>query len=215
MKRWLVTLGGGALALTIIFNGIGSPVFAQDDTATPEDATETIDPQQAYLEALAEELGIPVEDLEAAVTNARLDKVDLWAEQARVHISEGEGLFPAFPGMGGMVEPAMGGTMKPRFEHRIDARGHGAFLESMDDFAAFLGITEDEIISSLQDGMTILEIAEANGKTYDDVRAFLIEQATSRIDERLQEMVSDGAGAAEETSDTTEALDPAVDVATA
>jgi hypothetical protein len=206
MKRWLVTLGGGALALTIILNGIGSPVFAQDDTATPADATETVDLQNAYLVALAAELGIPVEDLEAAATNARLALVDLRAEQARTRIAEGEGVFSPFPGMGGMVEPALGGMMEPRFQHRIEGRGYGAFLQSMDDFAAFLGITEDEIVSGLQDGTTILEIAEANGKTYDDVRTFLIEQATSRIDERLQEMVSD---------DEPTTLDPAVDVATA
>ena len=51
--------------------------------------------------------------------------------------------------------------------------------------AAFLGITEDELKAEL-DGSAFLEVAEANGKTIDDVRAFLIQQATDQIDERLQ-----------------------------
>ncbi|MEZ4507642.1 MAG: hypothetical protein R2848_17755 [Thermomicrobiales bacterium] len=65
----------------------------------------------------------------------------------------------------------------------------------MADAAIFLGITEDELRTEL-DGSTFLAVALAHGKTNDDVRAFLIQQATEQIDERLQ-AAADAAASAE------------------
>ena len=69
----------------------------------------------------------------------------------------------------------------------MGGRGGYSIVRGVDvaDAAAFLGITEEELKDQI-DGSTFLQIAEANGKTTEDVRAFLIQQATAQIDERLQ-----------------------------
>jgi hypothetical protein len=182
MNRWLVMLGGGALALVIFLNGIGDFAFAQDESATPStDTTEEVDMEQAYLEALAASLGVTVPELESAMTAANLELIDLWAAQARDAVSQGGQLFPGIGGFGG-----------PRGDRGdgVGGQGRHAFGVSAADLATFLGITEDEVRTGLQGGMTIVELAEANGKTYDELRAFLVDQATARIDERLQEAIS-------------------------
>jgi len=71
-------------------------------------------------------------------------------------------------------------------QDRIDDRRERV-LEHIDltDGAAFLGITEDELRAELQSGKTPIEIAEEHGKTQDEIRAFLVQQATERIDARL------------------------------
>lgn len=191
VKRWLVILGGGALALTIVISGIGAPVFAQDDATTTVDVS-AIDIRQQYLEAIAAELGVPVDDLESAITTANLQMVDLWAERARDRILQGQWLLPGLVGAG----------IRGAGDHDRD-RLHVHDGANVAALAAFLGITEDEIRSSLQGGLTLIELAEANDKTYDELRTFLIDLATERIDARLQKTISAADDASGGTDDTT------------
>ena len=81
-----------------------------------------------------------------------------------------------------MIEPGVSIVVGP------DNRG--AELEGI---AEFLGVSEGELQDDLRSGMSLVEIAEANGKTREEIRTYLIERATERIDEQLQESTSDGA----------------------
>ncbi len=85
-----------------------------------------------------------------------------------------------------------GGMIRDRMDHRRER-----VIENIDlaDAAVFLGITEDELRTELQSGNTPLEIAKAHGKTQAEIRTFLIQQATERIDARLQAATDAAAGA--------------------
>lgn len=140
----------------------GTPAAGAPGESTGESAKET------YLAALAEKLGVTPEQLQTAIdeTNAEL------------------GIDGESRGMGG-----------PRDSHRGNdngrpGRGHqegNSFLRgiALADAATFLGITEDELRTELATS-AFLKVAEAHGKTTEEVRAFLIQQATIAIDERLQ-----------------------------
>jgi hypothetical protein len=199
MKRWLIAAGGGLLALTVVLTGVHTTGLAQEEAspATEEGLNEEEDfnIRDAYLEALAAELGITVEDLEAAMNNAQMQVIDRWAQEAKDRVESGE---PVFPNLGGILggfgegfgidlpfrELRPGSMTGPDVSIVVGPEMRGAELEGL---AEFLGIAEDELRDDLRSGMSLVEIAEANGKTQDELRTYLIEQATEAIDERLQE----------------------------
>ena len=206
MKRWLIATGGGLLVLTLVLTGIGSAVFAQNDTTTPA-AEEELDPRDAYLETLAAELGVTVDELETAMTDAELQMIDRWAEEARDRVAEGGSLFPGMHGPfsdsgrdGPRIRIHGGGMIGPEITMILGREGPG---EGVANMATFLGISEDDLRADFQSGLSLVEVAESYGKTYDDLRAYLIEQATERIDERLQEPASE-TGESEDTTGTPE-----------
>jgi hypothetical protein len=201
MKRLLVGIGGTALALTLGLAALTGSVFAQD-TATPETDEETTTSGDDFVGKLAENLGISTEELEAAIDDTQTEMIDQWADEAKERVENGEPLLPWFgdliPGhRGGIAEgpfgrlPDFGIEGGPGIERSING-------VDLAELANFLGTTEDDLEAEFRDGKNIVEIAEDHGKTVEELRAFLIEQATSAIDERLQE-------ASESNSDSSEA----------
>ena len=93
------------------------------------------------------------------------------------------------PGWGGPngADSGHGDDQDGNAPSKTPGRSCGSILRGIDlaDAATFLAITEDELKTELETG-TFLDIATSHGKTTDEVRAFLIEQATADIDERLQ-----------------------------
>ncbi len=189
VKRILLAIGSLALVAMLGISMIGNAVDAQD-TATPEagdgtavggQTTETQDSaKDAYLAALAANLGVTTDELQAAIDATN---TDLGVEG---------GVMGGFKG--GKGDGHRGGHDESRGD--MGGRAGSSMLRGVDAAAAavFLGITEDELKTQI-DGSTFLAIALANGKTTEDVRAFLIEQATAQIDERLQAATDASAGA--------------------
>lgn len=182
MKRIFLAIGSLALVAMLGITMVGTGVVAQD-TATPEAGGTTTETKEsardAYQAALAANLGVTTEELQAAIdaTNTEL------------------GIEGGF--MGGKGDGHRGGRDEAR--GGMGGPGGGSILRGVDlaAAAAFLGITEDELRSEA-DGTSFIIVAEAHGKTTDEVRAFLIEQATEQIDERLQ-AASDAAASDEAT----------------
>ncbi|MCC6944458.1 MAG: hypothetical protein IT335_07760 [Thermomicrobiales bacterium] len=178
MKRWIAAIAASAFALTIVIGGFSELVRAQDESATPLPELETVDEQSvSFTEALAAELGISVDALEVAIDNAQTTS--------------------GTNGFGGK----RGSSGGPDGDHRSggnrgDGGRSGGSLGGFSgvttgDLATFLGVTEDDIRADRESGLNIVEIAESHGKTESDLRAFLIEQATARIDERLAGLAED------------------------
>ncbi len=162
MNRYLKAISGVGLVALLGITLVIGVVDAQ--TSPPGAGTsvtgEKTSKREQFLNTLAGNLGVPVETLQSAF------------QQTVDEVGFRSGPFGGF--RFGIMD-------------RIDER-RGWMLEHMDlsDGAAFLGITEDELRAELQSGKSPLEIAEEHGKTIEDIRAFLIQQATDRIDERLQ-----------------------------
>ena len=186
MKRRGLVIGSGLMMLVVGLLLVGGNVFAQ--SATPAaNSSNSDDFRQAYINAAAAELGVSSADFEAAMTAGELAVVDQMGANARARIENGEGLFP----FGGRDGGRDGGRHhgRDRGGDRFDMGMRDG--SGMSDMATFLGITENDLKASLKGGDTLAEIATANGKTLDELRTFLIQQATDRIDQRLQETTVD------------------------
>ena len=163
MNRYLKSIGGVGLVALLGITMVNGVVDAQTN-GTPGAGTsvtgEKTSKRDQFLNTLAGNLGVSVETLQTAY------------QQTVDEAGFGPGPF--------------GGRFRVAIMERLDERRE-RIIEHIDlsDGAAFLGITEDELRAELQSGRTPLEIAQENGKSQDEIRAFLIQQATERIDARL------------------------------
>ena len=223
MKRIFLAIGSLALVAMLGLSLIGQNADAQD-TATPEAGSSTTTESQttetkesnkdAYLAALAANLGVTTEELQAAIdaTNTELGfegRISIGGWHQGGSGSSGDFNRPSGGNdgnRGGNGPGGMGGNNGDSFLRGIDLAGA----------ATFLGITEDELKTELETG-SFLEIAETHGKTIDDIRAFLIQQATDQIDERLQAASDAPAGdeATEKPAEESTTISEATEVPTA
>jgi hypothetical protein len=140
--------------------------------------------EQAVIDAAAKELGVEPEALESALENALGARIDaavaagrLTEEQAaelKERLNDGE--LPLFGGRGG--GPGHHG-----------GRGlglHGG--ELVDSAAAYLGLSEDELRSQLQDGKSLADVAAAEGKTVAGLKTAL----RAAAEEKLADAVESG-----------------------
>jgi hypothetical protein len=185
MNRVLKSIGGVGLVALLGITVVSGVVDAQSNGTPGAETSVTGDKtskRDRFLSTLAGNLGVPVESLQTAFQQT-VDEV-------------GGGPF------GGRFQ----GMIRDRI---VDRRERVIEHIDLTDGAAFLGITEDELRAELQSGKTPLEIAEEHGKTIEEVRAFLIQQATDRIDERLQAASDAPAGSDSAEVPAAPALTPA------
>jgi hypothetical protein len=163
--------------------GAATVVNAQTPTPTP---TQSAGSQQrtqmadAYITRLAQNLGVTPDRLRDALKQTALQEVDaavargdLTAQQAqtakdRINSDEFGGFGFAF-GRGGPGGP--GG-------------GHGIFVER-DQLAQFLGITAEQLRTE-SEGKSLAQVAQAHGKTRDQLIQFIISSAQTRLAADMQ-----------------------------
>ncbi len=193
-KLWVVA----GLAVMLALAGAGV-VVAQ----TTEDGSGT------FLDRVARRLGIEPEKLEQAIEDTRKEDIDAavargditqeQADRLKERIEGGDWpapfqrppfpLFPPFePGEGQSFRwdhefPGPGGPHRFGFSFGID------FPKQLEDLAGFLGINSDQLREELSvEGATLAKVAEAHGKTRDELKAFLAQ----KLQEPLDNAVEDG-----------------------
>lgn len=122
--------------------------------------------ESAIISDAAKQLGVKPDDLRQALTDA---------EKAR-GARPGSVLDLGHGGPGGPGGP-------PNGPHGFGPGGPG---DPLLDLAKALGISQTQLRSQLESGKTITEIAKAEGKTLDEVKAALKQQATDRLDADLK-----------------------------
>jgi hypothetical protein len=213
-QRWLIALAG-VVVLAVV--GAGA-VMAQEGGS---------DGSPSFLDRVAEKLGIDRAELDQAIDDARSDELDeavaageLTQEEAdrlreryEGSLDDDELLPRAFrDGPGGKGRDFHFRLGPPDGEHR--GFGFGlpfAGLAGIDDeFAEFLGISVEQLREELQaDDATIASVAEAHGKSRDDVKQF----ATEKAQERLDTAVENGRLTQEMADRMLDGLDMAIDAA--
>ena len=163
--------GLGAILVLALAGAAGRLVMAQSDEETPADE----DARPNFIARLAENLGISEEDLQAAVQETQIEILDEAvaagrideerAAEIRERIESGEGLAFGFHGPG----------------HPGGHRGHYA----IEEVAEFLGIERADVLSALQDGQSLAEIAAANGSSAEALIDHLVAQLEERVNEKL------------------------------
>jgi hypothetical protein len=182
MNRFLAA--GGLIVGLVIGAFAIAAVSAQEDTPTPtpsaEESTDTR--RDAYKEKLAENLGIPVEDLEAAIKQTHLDLIDEALADGRIdeeraaelrdRVENGEPLFPHHGGPGGHHGPG----------------GFPGIHWIAESAKEILGLEDGELRQAYADGKSLSDLAEENGISVDDFKSQLLAAAETKLTEK----VSDG-----------------------
>jgi polyhydroxyalkanoate synthesis regulator phasin len=164
MRRKVIA--GAAAALAV--GGAGAGVAATKLTSSPSEES------KAIVNDAAKSLGIEPSKLSAALKKAFEDRIDAAVAAGRLTKQQGDELkqriesgdFPLFG--------------PPAFGH-----GFGAphlFFHGLDAAASYLGLTEDELHSRLESGKTLAEIAKAQGKSVEGLKAALVKDAKSHLD---------------------------------
>lgn len=179
-RTMLTWLSGGVVGFALSAALIGGAAFAQSDTSAT-------DYGQAFIDNLAENLGISSAELETAIDEAgtatvdeALTNGDLTEEQAaemkeRIESADGPGRFGF--GFGFRMDG-------PGFGHM---RGQGMFGHhiGIETLAETLGITEDELRAELEAGATLEEVITSNGSTVAEVVDALVAEMQTKLDEAV------------------------------
>lgn len=175
-KSILLGAIGAIAAVLVLAAGVGWAAPGNQDV-TP-----------SFLDRVAAKLGIETGQLEQAVRDVRGEQLDeavqrgdLTQEQAdrmKERLDDApldHGFGPGFGGGGHGPGRGLGGD-----------RGFGfgfGFAEGFGDLATFLGIDEAQLRTELSaDGASLASVAEANGKSRDELKAFLQTESDARID---------------------------------
>jgi polyhydroxyalkanoate synthesis regulator phasin len=159
-----------AVAALAVSGGGGAAIAAsQGSSASPE----------AFFDSLAEHLGISTEELEDAAKAAATDQVDAALEEGRITQEEAERLkeriqqgdAPLFFG-----PPLFGGP-----------HHGGALAMKLEAAAEYLGLTNAELRERLEDGESLAEIARAEDKSVDGLKQALLDDATTRLDQAVED----------------------------
>lgn len=162
----MLAIAGAAVGIVAAQTDGGTPTpTVQEDGATPAvDEKESL--REEFLSRLAQELGISVEQLEQALTSTALAMVDQAVADGRItegkaaeireRIESGEG--PLFPHL----------RPHPGPHHR----GVGVVRQ----VAEFLGLEPQEVFEALKSGQSLAQIADAQGGSADELKAFLLSE---------------------------------------
>jgi polyhydroxyalkanoate synthesis regulator phasin len=166
------TIAVAVAALAVAGGGGAAIAASQGSSAAPG----------AFFDSLAEHLGISTEELEDAAKAAATDQVDAALEEGRITQEEAERLRERIqqgdaPFLFGL--PLFGGP-----HHH-----HGGAVRAMKFEAAaeYLGLTNAELGERLEDGQSLAEIARAEDKSVDGLKQALLDDATTRLDQAVED----------------------------
>ncbi len=180
-KLQRIALATGALAAFAGVVGTGV-VLAQDNSGTPTATTQSrVD---TYITKLATNLGITEQALRDALKQTGLDMVAQAVADGKITQAEADAITAKInAGEGNPFGFGMGrGGPGDHGKHGAGGPGMGMSDEAI---ATFLGIDHETLREELRGGQTLAQVAEAHGKSRDELRAYLIEQNTTKIDEAV------------------------------
>lgn len=186
--KWIAAAAVAGIALVI---GV-SAVMGQTPGPT--------NPAGAFLDRVAQKLGVEPDDLKQAVKDTRKEDIDarvqngdLTQEEAdalKERIDSGEGVEPfghngfgrGFPEIPGHGPGAPRGPYGDGFHF-----GFGFGLPGqLDELATFLGADQAQLRTELAaEGATLATVAEAHGKSRDELKAFIADGAAGKLSEAV------------------------------
>jgi uncharacterized protein YidB (DUF937 family) len=169
-KRSKLAAGAGA-ALAVV--GTGAAVAA--DRLTPKAES------QAIVNDAAKQLGVDPAKLSDALEQALKNRIDAAVKEGRLTKEQGDAMkrritaasFPLFIGPGFDRDGA---------RHR---QFGGPWGRDLDAAAAYLGLTEAQLDTALDEGKTLAQIAKDKGKSADALVDALVTAATKRLDQAV------------------------------
>jgi hypothetical protein len=167
-------LAAGAAAAVIVLGG--GAAFAANRLSSPREES------QAVIADAAKQLGIEPAKLSGALKKALENRVDAAVKDGRLSKEQGDELkarieagdVPLFPlGARGPDRPFGHGGPFHHGEHHFPG---------LDTAATYLGLTEDQLRTELENGKTLAQIAKEHGKTADGLVNTLLDAAKKKLD---------------------------------
>jgi hypothetical protein len=157
----LAVAGGGGAAVAASHGGSPSP--------------------EAFLESLAEHLGVSTDELEDAARAAALDQVDAALEAGRITEEEAErlrerireGEAPLFFG--------------PRVFGGHHHHGGKVLVSKLEAAAEYLDLTNAELRERLEGGQSLADVARAEDKSVEGLKQAILDDAEQRLNEAVEE----------------------------
>lgn len=180
-RKWLIAAAGAALVVVLG----GGAVMAQ----TPAAGTGS-----TFLDRVAQKLGIETPKLQQAITDTRNEDIDAAVANGDLTQKQADELKERIQNApaGGFGEHSFGG---PKGFRGFDganggpgfAFGFGMGLADIpQQFADFLGITTDALKTELgADDATLATVAEAHGKSRDELKSYITTTAKTKLDEAV------------------------------
>lgn len=196
----VATLGGGVMLARA--DGTPTPTPGATSSATPPKNGK--DPKaftDDFIQKLADNLGIPVQTLKDALKKTSLDELDKAVADGKLTQDQANKIRDAInngaPGGFGFNIPFFGGRgpgggkpngaapngATPNGAPNIPGSrgGFGLGPANDDAIATFLGIDADTLHGELKNGKTLVQVAEAHGKTRDELKTFITSQEDAQI----------------------------------
>lgn len=192
-KRKLVVAAAG---LAVLAGSGGAYAAGQSGSPTPTQArADWAAEQKAFLDDVAKRLNVTRDQLDAALKGAAEARIDAavaagkltkeQGEEAKKRLSSGAPLLPGLGPIVGGHGPKAPGAPRGLGPGR---GGHGfGFGIGGEGAADYLGITEEQLHDQLMDGKSLADIAKANGKSVEGLKAALKAKATERLDQAVKD----------------------------
>jgi hypothetical protein len=162
-------VGGAAGVLAV---GFTTAALAQSGVFSPREESEAI------LDDAAEQLGVEPAELSDALKRALKNRVDEAVEAGRLTEEEGQDLKERIDAN---EVPLVG--LGPG----LHGPGHHVHFGGLDAAATYLGVTEDELRTSLEEGTTLAELAREKGKTVEGLVDAMVADAREKLDEAVED----------------------------
>lgn len=176
-KIKVIAASVGALVLAIAVGAAGAVAAARALDANEE--------SQAVIDDAAADLGVEPNELSDALKQALKNRVDEAIEAGRLTEEQGAELKERIDS--GETPLFFGGPgQRGGFGHH-GGFGHPGHFGGLDAAATYLGLTDAELREQLQDGKTLAEIAEDEGKSADGLVDALVASAEAKIDEAVED----------------------------
>jgi polyhydroxyalkanoate synthesis regulator phasin len=193
-KRRSVKFAAAAAAISAIIVGLGAAgAFAASRALSANEES------KAVIEDAAGQLGVEPDALSDALKQALKNRIDAAVEAGRLTEAQGAELKERIDSGDGV--PLFGGM------HRGGpGPGHAGPFVSLDDAAAYLGLTEAELREQLSD-KTLAEIAEEQERSV----AGLVQVLATAAEKRIDEAVADGRLTEEQATELRSELDDRIE----
>jgi ribosomal protein S20 len=168
----------GVLALALLGLGVGGAlVFAQGPTTNPPQGKAGL--AQLYLQSLASKLGITSDKLQQTMKDANQDALNQAVKNGLITQDQADKLKDRLQNAppGPMLPGA--GKLGPAIQVARQTAVNGA--------AKALGMKPEDVVSALQGGKTLADLAKEKGVTEDKVKQAMIDAEKAAIDQAIKD----------------------------
>jgi hypothetical protein len=166
----------GVAALVVIGGG-GAAIAASGDSSSPG---------RSFFDSVARHLGTSPQKLEDATKAAAIDQVDGALRAGKITQAEADALKKRIES--GDYPPFFG-PFGPRVGPDFDRHGPPLFIfgEKLSSAAEYLGLTEAGLRTKLNEGKTLAQIANEQGKSVEGLKDAMLKGTKAKLDELVKD----------------------------